>query len=68
MPVPGESIGISFGFAFGTGFIAWFFYVPYAKRKVERAIHLEIELGEIENTEEAEEKPKNRQLHNCFGN
>jgi solute carrier family 20 (sodium-dependent phosphate transporter) len=46
MPI-GNSIGISFGFAAGTGLIAWFFYVPYAKRKVELAHRPEIEMGEI---------------------
>ena len=50
MPI-GDSIGISFGFAFGTGLIAWFFYVPYAKKKVERANRPEIELGEIEGSD-----------------
>ena len=57
MPI-GDSIGISFGFAFGTGLIAWFFYVPYAKRKVERATQHQIELGEIKNTEETEENQR----------
>jgi len=51
MPI-GDSIGISFGFATGTGLIAWFFYVPYAKRKVERANRPEIELGEIGEVED----------------
>jgi len=51
MPI-GDSIGISFGFATGTGLIAWFFYVPYAKRKVEIANRPEIELGEIGEVED----------------
>ena len=46
MPI-GDSVGISFGIAAGTGLIAWFFYVPYAKRKVELANRPEIEMGEI---------------------
>ncbi len=50
MPI-GNSIGISFGFAAGTGLIAWFFYVPYAKKKVERTTRPEIELGEIGEVE-----------------
>tara|TARA_Y100000590_G_scaffold98485_3_gene112068 strand:+ start:9130 stop:10668 length:1539 start_codon:yes stop_codon:yes gene_type:complete len=43
----GDSIGISFGIATGTGLISWYYYVPYAKRKIERANSLEIEMSEI---------------------
>jgi solute carrier family 20 (sodium-dependent phosphate transporter) len=50
MPI-GDSIGISFGIAFGTGLIAWFIYVPYAKRQVERGFISEIQLEKIGNTE-----------------
>ena len=52
MPI-GDSIGISFGIAFGTGLIAWFIYVPYAKRKVERGSISEIQLEEIRESSDS---------------
>ncbi len=49
MPI-GDSIGISFGIAFGTGLIAWFIYVPYAKRKVEMSNTIELDrIDEIDS-------------------
>ena len=50
MPI-GDSVGISIGIAAGTGLISWFFYVPYAKRKVELAHRPEIEMGEISGSD-----------------
>jgi sodium-dependent phosphate transporter len=47
MPV-GDSVGISIGIASGTGLIAWFIYVPYAKRQVERVTNPDLELNEME--------------------
>ena len=48
MPI-GDSVGISVGIATGTAFIAWFIYLPYAKRKIERTYRTEIELGSMDN-------------------
>ena len=48
MPI-GDSIGISFGIATGTAFVAWFIYLPYAKRKIEKSFGNEIELGSMDN-------------------
>ena len=48
MPI-GDSIGISIGIATLTAFIAWFIYLPYAKRKIEKTFNPEIELGTMGN-------------------
>ena len=60
MPV-GDSIGISFGIASGTGLIAWFIYVPYAKRQVERTTNPDIGLNEteIKNNDEIDDQRTN---------
>ena len=57
----GESIGISIGIGVGTGLISWFFYLPYAKRKLEK-MYLDEKLPQSDEESNENEDENNMEM------